>query len=105
MLHTPVRRYPSDEARSVERQFPEYNVVGVFADLSSAREAIDALSRGRQEADSIPLTALSADKAASDFDARIGEGPAAQYVGRSVLTGATYGAGVGAVGGFIVALF
>lgn len=83
---------------------PDYNIMGVFPDLGSARAAIDALSGAAVEANDVSLTGAAADKAAADVDTRTRDAAITQYVGRGVLRGALIGGSIGAVGGILVAI-
>jgi len=102
MAYVHTQRPASQGPRITGGEFSAYNVVAEFADLKSARGAIDALSRGTIEADNISLLGPAADEAAGQAHTGAADGQIARYLGTRAGTGAVVGAVSGAVAGLLI---
>ncbi|HEY3209322.1 MAG TPA: hypothetical protein VGL18_05955, partial [Actinomycetota bacterium] len=96
----------SEEIRRSEERpaFAPYNVMAVFAGMSEARTAIDALERGAIEAAEISLLGPAAEEAAEHMDTRQRDAGVAGRVGTRATVGAVAGGATGGLAGFLAGL-
>jgi hypothetical protein len=102
MAYVQTQRPASQGPRAASEEFSAYNVVAEFADLTSARTAIDSLSRATIEADNISLLGPAADEAAGQTSTAAADTKIARYLGTRVGTGAVAGTLAGAVTGLLL---
>ncbi|MDQ6839162.1 MAG: hypothetical protein M3137_12740 [Actinomycetota bacterium] len=78
------------------KQLAEHNVVATFADMESARGAVDALGRAGIEAEDISLLGRAVEEARNDTDTRLRDleatGEIAKRAGAGIAAGGTLGA-------------
>jgi hypothetical protein len=82
-------------------QLAAYNAVATFEDMARAREAMLALEGGGIDGDDISLLGRAAEEVASNPDPRERDARSTAEVAKAGALGATAGAGVGAVAGFV----
>jgi hypothetical protein len=92
---------PSKEEQAA---FAPHNVVAVFAGMSQARKAIDALERGGVEAAEVSLLGPAAEEAAEHLDTRERDAGVAGRVGARAAAGAAAGGAAGGLAGFLAGL-
>jgi hypothetical protein len=81
------------------KHLAEHNVVATFADMESARKAVDALGRAGVDAENISLLGRAVDEARMDPDTRLRDLEATGEIAKRAGTGAAAGGALGALAG------
>lgn len=105
MFYTQTRNPASQGPRIVGPDLAAYNIVAEFADLKSARKAMNALSRGRIGADRISMMGPAAEEAAGRTETATADTALAKYLSSRSGSGAMAGALGGAVAGLLIGGF
>jgi len=105
MHYTQTRNPASQGPRVAGPDLAAYNIVAEFADLKTARKAINALGRATIEADNISMIGPAADEAAGQTETGVADTRLAQYLSTRVGSAATAGMLIGAVAGLVIGGF
>ncbi|HXG36672.1 MAG TPA: hypothetical protein VNL15_06870 [Dehalococcoidia bacterium] len=98
-----IQLRPASQGSKTTRAFAEYNLLGLFADLDTARSAITALGQAGIEADNISLMGPAADRAASQEATAAADTRMMRYFFGHVMLGGAIGTIAGAILGLAIA--
>lgn len=82
-------------------RFADYNTIGVFADMESARTAVLALERAGIDEHDISLLGRGAAEAKDDTNVQEQDGNVTKDVAKTAAAGTAAGGGLGALAGFV----